>query len=197
MFTKTSKSGLAAIVAAAGLTTAASADDLLTVDLSTTDQITISATTGNSAATISGSDTTGVYLDELFATAGTAITDTLVSGDLTSAANTPDGPSLFTSTFTPGTGLNIFSFTPDPSLDFTAGSQAFTGSAIWTIDSAAYADLVAGSPVGSTGTIYFPADTADDVADATALGTYRVVPTPGAATLIGFGLMGAAARRRR
>ena len=187
------------ILAAAGLATATHADTLLEVDLSTVDQITITATSGLSDATINGSDTTGWYLADIFgAPATTFVDDDLVSGDLTAAANSSDGtPSLFTSTFTVGTGLNIFSVTDDPELSFTAGSQAFSGSATWTIDSVSYNNLVAGSPVGSTGTIFFPADTDDDIPDATALGTYRVVPTPGAATLVGFGLAGFAARRRR
>jgi len=187
----------ATILCALGVASAASADDLLTVDLSNANEITISATSGNSAATISGSDTTGYYLADIFATAGLAVTDTLVSGDLTSASNPSDGtPDLFTSTFTPGNGLNVFSSSTDLDLDFFVGTQAFSGSATWTLDAASYSDLVAGSPVGSTGDIYFPADTEDDLAGATILGTWRVVPAPSSMALLGLGGLVAGRRRR-
>ena len=111
----------------------AQVDEVLIVDLSVPDEVTISATDGISAATVSGSDTTGFYLDAIY-NGGSGITDSLVSGDLTSANNTSDGsPLLFRLLDDPG--LNVFSYTDDPDSTFTSGSLAFTGSATWTIES--------------------------------------------------------------
>jgi len=53
-------------------------------------------------------------------------------------------------------------------------------------------ELAAGS---MSGNVYFPADTVDDIAGATAIGTHLVVPTPGAIALLG--LAGLARSRRR
>ncbi len=77
-------------------------------------------------------------------------------------------------------------------MTFTAGSLAFVGSATWALDANEYADMLAGS---MSGNVYFPADTVDDIAGATAIGTYLVVPTPGAIALLG--LAGLARSRRR
>lgn len=77
-------------------------------------------------------------------------------------------------------------------MTFTAGSLAFVGSATWSLDANEYADMLAGS---MSGNIYFPADTVDDIAGASVLGTYTVVPTPGVVALLG--LAGLARSRRR
>ena len=182
--------------ATALFTAGAQADVLLTVDLSVVNQVTISATSGLSANSASGSDTTGVYLDNFYNGAGSSLNETLISGDLTSAENTSDmSPNLFRGGSGSDTGLNIWSFTDDFNATFTAGSLAFTGSATWDLDAAAYADMLAGN---SSGDIYFPADTFDDVAGATFLGTYNVVvPAPGVLPLLGVGLGAGVMRRRR
>ena len=49
----------------------------------------------------------------------------------------------------------------------------------------------------TSGNIYFPADDASDLSTAMILGSYRVIPAPGAATLLGIGLGLGAVRRRR
>ena len=50
----------------------------------------------------------------------------------------------------------------------------------------------------TSGDLYFPADTADDIANgATLIGQWRVVPTPGAVSLAGLCGVGALRRRRR
>jgi hypothetical protein len=69
---------------------------------------------------------------------------------------------------------------------FTAGSLAFTGSGTWTVGSAVYAEMLAGA---TRGNLYFPADSADDIAGASLLGTYSVVPEPASLALLGLGLM--------
>ncbi|HED54478.1 MAG TPA: hypothetical protein ENJ00_09820, partial [Phycisphaerales bacterium] len=90
----------------------AQADVLLVVDLSVVNQITISATNGLAANTATGSDGIGVYFDNFYGAAGTSLAEVLVSGDITSAENTPDlTPNLFRGGAGSDTGLNLWSFT--------------------------------------------------------------------------------------
>lgn len=180
-----------ATVSVAMITAGAQADNLLDIDLSVVDQITITATSGLSAVSASGSNFTGVFMDGIFG-ANSSISATLVSGNLTSANNPSDNtPSLFSSSS--DNGLNMWSFSSDSTVSFTAGSQAFAGSATWNIDSAAYALLLSGN---SSGNIYFPADDASDIPGAQALGTYNVIPAPGSLALLGLGGLACTRRRR-
>lgn len=182
--------GAATVASLAGV---AQAEDLLLIDLTTIDQVTITATGGLASAAASGSDTTGVYLENFYGGAGAGLVSSLVSGNLTSFNNPSDNsPSLFRAANDPG--LNIWSFSSDATVSFAAGQQAFTGSATWTMSSALYADMLAGNSIGD---IYFAADTADDLAGATVIGQYRVVPSPAALALLGVGGLVGAARRRR
>jgi len=196
MSVNTRQGRVCAIATLAFFATGAQADDLLLIDLSVPNQITITATGGLSAATVTGSDSIGVYFDNFYGVAGGALSTTSTgAGNLTNAANPSDGsPALFRGGGGSDTGLNVFSWSPDVNVTFTAGALAFTGSGTWALDAPEYADMLAGN---TTGNLYFPADTADDVSAATLLGTYRVIPTPGAATLLGIGLGLGAVRRRR
>lgn len=167
---------------------------LLEVDLGVENQITITATSGLSSATVSGSDTTGIYLDDFFGAIQSGISHTLVSGDLTSANQTSDGsPDLFASSFSSGVGLNVWSFTDDSPTMFTVGSLAFTGQATWTVDAGAYANAF--NNVASGGDIYFPADTFDDLSGATVIGQWTragssVPEYSSSLTLFALGLFG-------
>lgn len=190
------KGGLCAAVSVALLAGTAQAQ-LLTVDLSVVNQVTISATTGVSDITTSGSDTTGVYLENFYGGSGDSLSAVLVSGDLTNFENPSDGsPSLFRAGGGTDAGLNIWSFSSDTTVTFTAGSQAFAGSATWDLDANEYANMLAGV---SGGDIYFPADSFDDIAGgAMVLGQYNViVPSAGVLPLMGLGLGAGALRRRR
>lgn len=194
---KTMKFGVLAAVMAAGLASTAMGDDLLVVDLSVINQVTVSATTGLSAATVTGSDSIGVYFQNFYGVAGGSLgTTSTGSGNLTNVGAPSDGsPALFRGGSGSDTGLNIFSWSNDSNVTFTAGSQAFTGSATWALDAPEYADMLAGN---TSGNLYFVADTADDVGAASLIGTYRViVPAPAALPLLGAGLGVAALRRRR
>ncbi len=129
---------------------------------------------------------------------GGGLFDSLLFGDLTSAANPPDGPDLFRGGGGSDPGLNIWSMTPDFDLSFTAGLVAFTGSGTWSLSPAEYADMLAGN---SSGDIHFPADTLDDL-PVSILGTYSVVsdatvPEPASISLIGLGLLGLVVLRKR
>ena len=182
-----------AMIAIAALTSVASAEVLLEVDLSVADTITITATNGLSAVTATGSTFTGVLLADFFTGAGGGgFIDSAGIGNLTSAANASDGsPGIFNSSG--NFGLNIWAWTADSDSSFTAGSVAFTGAATWALDSADYADLLAGN---TSGDIYFEADTDDDIPSARILGTWNVVPAPSALALLGLGGIAAGRRRR-
>jgi hypothetical protein len=187
------KTGIGVATALAMAVGTAQADDLLIIDLTVANEITITATDGLSAVTASGSDSIGIYLENFYGGSGDALSAPLASGDFTNAENPADGsPALFRGGGGSDPGLNIWSFSSDSTVTFTEGSLAFVGSATWSLDANEYADMLAGS---MSGNIYFPADTVDDIAGASVLGTYTVVPTPGVVALLG--LAGLARSRRR
>ena len=169
---------------------------ILEIDLSVANQVTITGTSGPASASASGSDTTGVYFENFYGGAGSALSETFVSGDLTNAENPADGtPELFRGGGGSDPGLNLWSWSSDSTVTFTAGMPAFIGSATWTLDAASYADMLSGATAGN---VYFPADTEDDVAGATDIGRYRViVPEPSALSLLSvLGLSFLGIRRR-
>lgn len=178
----------------------ASADTVLTVDLSVINQVTISSTAGVSAATISGFDVTGFYLADFFVGEQDPLGDSLLGpGNLTSFLNTSDGsPGLF-SFAADDVGLNVWTYTNDPSSDFVAGTQAFAGSATWTLNPTAYASALAGATSGS---VFFQADDLTDLPNATVIGEWSrtaAVPLPaGLPLLLGaLGALGLATCRRK
>ena len=188
------------LMAIGGNASAASAATLLVADLTTPNRIEITATSGTSAATASGFDGVGVLLADFLGVAAPGnLSDSLLSGDITSAQNTADGtPNLFTSfgSF----GLNLFSYTDDDPSSFVAGERAFSGSGVWTVNAADYANAVNGPTSGS---IFAFADDDGDVPGATLIGEWQkavVIPLPAgiltlAGALAGLGVLGA--RRRR
>ena len=176
---------------------AANADLILEVDLSVLDTITVTATAGLSAVTVSGSDTTGFFLIDFFDGPSPAISETLIAGNLTSASNTSDNtPNLFTIPGDASGGLNIWSTSTSSTLDFIIGQLAFSGSATWSVGNDVYLAALAGAGAGN---VYFPADDITDLERAVVLGTWAVarVPEPGTLALLGIGLLGIAATRRR
>jgi hypothetical protein len=184
----------ATVAMLSGMAQAQQLDTLLTVDLSVVNQVTINATSGLSSTTITGSDGIGAYMEDFYNGVGNILDDTLVSGDLTNVGNASDGtPNLFRGGDAAERGLNLWSWSDDSDVTFTVGTQAFTGSATWTLGADAYADMLAGN---TGGFLYFPADTFDDVPGAVALGTWAVVPAPGVLSLLGLGGLGVMRRRR-
>ncbi|XHC24879.1 MAG: hypothetical protein ACFHWZ_08445 [Phycisphaerales bacterium] len=185
-----------AVLATAGAASASDLPVILVVDLSVPNQITVTATDAPSNATVSGSDTTGFYLEAFFGADGTSsLNESLVSGDLTSFLNGSDGsPNLFRGGTT-DPGLNIFSYTNDATSDFEVGVQAFSGSGTWSLDADDYANMLIGGE--RVGNVWFAADTLDDLGDAFVIGEYNVIiPTPGAAGLLGLAGLAAVRRRR-
>lgn len=178
----------------------ANASLLLDVDLSVENTISIAATSGNSLINASGSDFTGVYLEDFFGanTIG-SIFQSAISGNLTSANDASDlTPSLFRASNDPG--LNIFGFANAEIVSFTQGALAFVGSATWNLSEQAYKLALNGA---QSGNIFFPADTVDDLNNAFILGSWAVkgvdaqVPEPSVLALFILGLAGAGLSRVR
>ena len=168
---------------------------VLLVDLTVANQITISATAGTSFATVNGSDTVGFYLTDFFDSTDVYLSDTLVTGNLTSANETSDNSPLL---YSEDIGLNIWSFTNDPQMTFTAGSVAFIGQATWNIDASSYASALAGALAGN---VFAPADELSALQNAAALiGTWEVttaekVSAPATLAILALGIIGVASRR--
>lgn len=190
----TNKLVIGTVASIASLAGVAQAEDLLIIDLTVANQITISATTGASSANASGSVFTGVYLQNFFGnTTSAGLVSTLVSGNLTAASNVSDNsPALFNAVG--NSGLNIWSYSASANSTFTTGQQAFTGAGTWTMAANFYADMLNGP---TSGNIYFAADTDDDLGGATVIGQYRVIPSPAALSMLGIGGLLGATRRRR
>ncbi len=181
-----------ALIAGAAIASTAAAQDLLIIDLTVANEISISATGNAASASASGSTFTGFYLENFYgSTVGDALNES-TTGDFTTAANPSDGtPGIFRGAG--NAGLNFWTFSTDFTYTITAGSPAFTGSATWSISASQYADMLAGNVSGD---IYAPADTDDDIAGATLIGQYRVIPAPSAMALLGLGGLVAGRRRR-
>ncbi len=165
---------------------------LLEVDLSVENTISISASDGESLISASGSDFTGIYLDNFFGVNSLGLlNDSLISGNLTSANESSNlTPDLFH--FSNDPGLNIFEVSSAANLSFTEGVTAFVGSATWSIGSSFYQHFLANA---SSGNIFFPADSADDRNNAFILGSWAVlrpegvdVPEPSVFALFALGL---------
>lgn len=179
-------------IAASALT--ASADVLIEVDLSVVNEMVITATEGNSAITASGSDFSGILLEGILNGNGGVNFNFMDFSDFTAAQNITSGfPGLWQGGDGTDNGLNIFDISSGPTLDFSAGRRAFTGSIRMRLNSTFYNNLAAGN---TSGNIYFPAENDSQIPGAEILGTYRVVPAPNSLALLGLTGMIAGRRRR-
>ncbi|MFT3683535.1 MAG: hypothetical protein QM783_01205 [Phycisphaerales bacterium] len=178
----------------AGSASVAMADDLIFIDLSVANQVTVTANAaGLSSAAATGGTGTGILLANFWTGTGT-VTGTFSNGVggfrsvLGSAGD--NSPSLYRFGTTE-TGLNIWSFATTAT--FAVGQQAFSSSFVATLTPAAYTEMLANA---GSGNIYFQADDSSDIPTAVVLGTWRVVPTPGAAAVLGLGGLALGRRRR-
>ena len=189
-----------ALAALSALPVTAHAATLLSIDLSVENQLTINAEPGLASASVGGRDLTGIYLSNFYAGAGLFPTSSLISGNFTTANNPSNNNPLLWRASANDLGLNIYEFSTDNRVSITAGQQAFTGSATWSISNAIYTDMLAGG--GTFGSIYFAADSADDLRRATLIGEFSVtyaapVPLPAPLFLLGAALFGWVAMSRR
>jgi hypothetical protein len=179
------------------MVSAAQAAVVLQLDLSTVNQVTISATSGLSLVSKSGSDNVGVYLKDFFPLGGSDFDiNSDAGGSLVYFNATSDGtPGLFRDEDDPG--LNIYSMdngTPNPA-SFTAGVQAFKGSATWSLTAQQYAVFL---QAPTSGDVYAFADTINDLnGGPQVIGQYSVVPEPTSMAIFGLGALGMAYRARR
>lgn len=187
------KIAIIAGLAAAATTMTASAEDLLIIDLSVSNEISITATAGLASASASGDSFTGVLMADFYN--GNSSDGVLLSGtgDLVAAGDASDGsPAIFNSAT--NNGLNFWSWTAAASSSFTAGEVAFTGSMnVAGLDAVDYADMLAGN---SSGDIIAFADTDDDIGVVIGQWTTDAVPAPSSLALLGLGGMVAGRRRR-
>jgi hypothetical protein len=184
------------------MVSAAQAAVVLQMDLSTVNQVTISATSGFSLVSKSGDDFIGVYLKDFFLLGGSSFDfDSNAGGSLVYFNATSDGkPSLFRESNDPG--LNIYNMdngTPSPA-SFTAGAQAFKGSATWSLTAQQYAVFL---QAPTSGDVYAFAGTIVDLdGGPQVIGQYSfvssaAVPEPTSMAIFGLGALGMAYRARR
>jgi len=150
--------------------------EVLTVDLSIENQITVSAGAGVSMATISSANANdiGFLFADFFPTTVQSLGSSLVSGaTLSAASSTSDGSPVLYRASSSDTGLNIYSYSTDMAHGFTVLQTAFTGTATWNISAGAYNLMLSSAP--ATGDVYFPTDEAAGIPTATKIGTYRVI----------------------
>ena len=150
---------------------------LATFDLTTPDSLTISATNEVSQGTVSGTDLTGVYFADFYV--GTSFFDVGIAGlngDFVYASSTSDGTlSRYRAQFNgPDPGLNLFKMDNNVGTpSFTAGEQAFTGSATGVVNTTLYSQLFA---LGNrTGDVFAFADSLGGVPSATLIGQYEII----------------------
>ncbi|MFM9115344.1 MAG: PEP-CTERM sorting domain-containing protein [Planctomycetota bacterium] len=177
---------------------------VLQVDLRTVDQVTFSAPTGLSSASISGSDNDfGVYLKDFlggrFFT--TSSSQRVFGADLVYFNSTSGGsPTLYRGSSDPG--LNMYGLdngTPNPA-SFTAGVQAFKGSATWLLTSSAYAVFLQAPTSGDVYAFAYQVDHLDggpQVIGQYSVVTQSAVPEPTSMAIFGFGALVVAYRARR
>jgi hypothetical protein len=190
------------------MVSSARAGFILNIDLSTVNQVTISATTELSAASTTGSDNrTGVYLKDFFAAGapGSFDENSFAGNSLVYFKATSDGSPAIRNPGT-DTGLNIYSmdnFSPDEM--FTTGVQAFKGSATWNLTPTLYASFLLAP---TNGDVYAMANESGDLTGSPegpqVIGQYSVsgisaVPEPTSMAIFGLGGLGMVylARRKR
>jgi hypothetical protein len=172
---------------------------VLLVDLTVENQIKISATDGASLSTVNGEVNTGFSLINFFDASRRNVDQTLESGNITSANNASNDSPVFFEDDRGSEFFNIFDFTDDPLMTFTAGMQAFSGEAIWTVDTTTYLSALNG---GLSGNVVAPFDNffVTDLSTASVIGTWEAivaseVSEPSIFAFFALGFMGLAARR--
>jgi len=129
------------------------------------------------------------------------VTNTLQSGNLTSANNISDGSPILFGGSNGQEFFNVFGFTNDPLMTLIAGLMALSGQATWTVDTASYLSALNG---GLSGDVVAPFDNfiVTDLGSASVIGTWEAivaseVSEPSIIAFFALGLMGLAVNRHR
>ena len=174
---------------------------LLEFDLSVTNQLTITATTGTALASVTGNTGTGIVLEGT----GELIGDSLGDDSDTFGFQSTGALSQVKLTRINASGVySINLFETDTSniinISITQGQQAFVGTTTITLDATEYANLL-NAP--SSGKIYAFADTPSYATQGTYIGDWAkassgTVPEPSTGIALGLlGVLGFTGNRRR
>ena len=180
----------------AGLASTASAEVLLTADLSVQNQLTLNATDGLSAATLAFADNRGVNFQGF---GGDTFTIKTGAGPITTANDsfqtgpaTPDGTPQVSYTSTDS--LSLYNFTADDTNYLYQAQQAFLGSATFALSSSEYDALLASDRAGDLYVNLFNGD----YTNANLIGQYQVtVPEPASLLLLTAAGLPLLTRRRQ
>jgi hypothetical protein len=190
------------------MVSSARAGFILNIDLSTVNQLKISATTELSAATVSGNDGVGVYLKDFLGTSVFSNIGPTRIGvtDLVYFNSTSNGAALLHQNDGSDPGLNIYSMAGGADASFTTGVQAFKGSVTYIVTASEYSALLLAP---TTGDVYAFAYQISDLngdlnGGPKVIGQYSVsgisaVPEPTSIAISGLGGLGMVylARRKR
>jgi len=160
------------------------ANIVLTIDITNPTAVVFAGTGAPSGVTVSGGGGGSVVLDTplaAFGAAGNAFT-----GVPTLIASAGSGPAYTNVTTVGGTSLVILGMSGQ---FFNTGTSAFSGSSTADLSSLVF------NPVGTTGNIFFR-DNTGFLYPHIVVGQYQIIPTPGAAAVLGLGGLLAARRRR-
>ena len=182
------------------MVSAAQAAVVLQIDLSTLNQVTISATTGLSLASVSGSDGDGVYLKDFFAPEGSNFNIEAGLGSSLVYFNGTSNESQYIFRDSDDPGLNIYGMADfDPS-SFTSGVQAFKGSSTWNLTAQQYAVFLQAPTSGDIYAFAFKIDQLNggpQLIGQYSVGSSAAVPEPTSMAIFGLGALGMAYRARR
>ena len=174
---------------------------LIEFDLSVTNQLTITATTGTALASVTGNTGTGIVLEGT----GELIGDSLGDASDTFGFQSTGALSRVKLSRINASGvysINLFEENPSDSINtsITQGQQAFVGTTTITLDATEYENLL---DAPNSGKIYAFADYYDYATVGTYIGDWAkassgAVPEPSTAIAMGLlGVLGFAGNRRR
>jgi hypothetical protein len=182
------------------MVSAAQAAVVLQLDLSTVNQVTISATSGFSLVSQSGSDSDGVYLKDVFAPGGSNFNIVAGSGSSLVYFNGTSNESQYIYRDTNDPGLNIYGMENFVLSSFTSGVQAFKGSSTWSLTAQQYSVFLQAPTSGDVYAFAYLVNQLDGGPQV--IGQYSfvssaAVPEPTSMAIFGLGALGMAYRARR
>lgn len=175
---------------------------LIEFDLSVTNQLTITATTGTALASVTGTTGTGIVLEGAGELIGSSLGDDVSDTFGFQSTGALNRAYLISINASGVYSINLFEelFSDSINTSITQGQQAFVGTSTITLDATEYANLL-NAP--SSGKIYAFADTPSYATQGTYIGDWAkassgTVPEPSTAIALGLlGVLGFTGNRRR